>query len=150
MRRLTRIVLFLSLISIVLLVLPTLTLACGGFFCTNTPIDQGAERIIFAVNRAQDSITAIVGINYVGAAEDFSWVVPVPSPPTLDVAETVSLDTLETATTVQVTNPPNYCANLFEHGGGFGGGGGGGFLEQGNVGPYDYAIIGSEDPDEMI
>ena len=24
--------------------------ACGGFFCTNTPIDQSAERIIFMIN----------------------------------------------------------------------------------------------------
>jgi hypothetical protein len=27
--------------------------ACGGFFCTNIPVDQSAERIIFAVNEAQ-------------------------------------------------------------------------------------------------
>ena len=26
-------------------------LACGGFFCVDTPVDQNAERIIFTQNR---------------------------------------------------------------------------------------------------
>ncbi len=139
----------LILTALTLLCLPTPTLACGGFFCMTTPIDQSAERIIFLVNK-DETITAIVGINYTGAAEDFSWVVPVPSPPVLDVAETASLDALQLATDVRFNPPDGYCNELFYYDGRGGGGGGGMFLEEGHVGPYDYAILGSEDPDEMI
>lgn len=123
--------------------------ACGGFFCTTTPIDQNAERIIFTVN-PDNTITAIVGINYVGAAEDFSWVVPVPSPPTLDVAETVSIDGLQRGTDIRFENPNNPCQELFQWAGRGGGGGGGGFQEFGQVGPYEYAILGSADPDTLV
>lgn len=122
--------------------------ACGGFFCTNTPIDQTAERIIFTIN-GDDTISAIVGINYTGAAEDFSWVVPVPAPPELDVAPTESLDIIQNATNPQINPPYNYCRGVIWSQGG-GGGGGGGFLEEGNLGPYDYAIIASDDPRELI
>ena len=68
-----------------LLVVPGVA-ACGGLFCQSTPVDQLAERIIFTVNK-NDTITAYVQINYTGEAHDFSWVVPVPSVPKVDVAE---------------------------------------------------------------
>src|SRR5687767_9209431 len=71
--------------------------ACGGLFCNTLPVDQNAERIIFVVHD-DGTISAIVGINYVGKAEDFSWIVPVPSVPQVDVAETELLDTLQFAT----------------------------------------------------
>ncbi len=54
--------------------------ACGGFFCTNVPVDQAAERIIFAVND-DGTIDAYVQINYTGAPDAFAWVVPVPTRP---------------------------------------------------------------------
>lgn len=149
MSRSTRgLVLFVFIFGLLAL-LPVMTSACGGFFCTTTPIDQSAERIIFLVND-DETITAIVGINYSGAAEDFSWVVPVPSPPVLDVAETQSINALQLATDVQFNLPDRYCDDLFYYNGRGGGGDGGMFVEEGHVGPYDYAIIGSEDPNEMI
>ncbi len=131
-----------------LLVVAGITSACGGFFCTNTPIDQSAERIIFTINN-DDTISAIVGIDYEGAAEEFSWVVPVPSIPELDVAPTSALDVLQNATNPQINPPRNYCYGVVWSEGGFGGGGGG-YLEEGNLGPYDYAIISSDDPRELI
>jgi hypothetical protein len=63
--------------------LPDIALACGGFFCSQTPIDQSAERIIFAVDKDEGTITTHVQINYQGAAENFAWVVPTPSLPEL-------------------------------------------------------------------
>ncbi len=144
-------ILIISILSLSIGLAVLVSSACGGFFCTNTPIDQSAERIIFTVN-GDVTITAIVGINYTGNAEDFSWVVPVPSVPELDVAETASLDTLQINTEVQVILPGDPCGSLY-HYGDFGGGGGddmGMFVETGSVGPYDFAILGSEDATEMI
>ena len=51
--------------------------ACGGFFCTNVPVDQDAERIIFTQNR-DGTVSAYVQIEYTGAAPDFSWILPLP------------------------------------------------------------------------
>ena len=143
MRRFILIVFCTSLLSIV-----GTASACGGFFCTNVPIDQSAERIIFTIN-GDDTISAIVGINYEGAAEEFSWVVPVPSPPELDVAPTSTLNILQNTTNPQFNVPRNYCRGVVWSDGGLGGGGGD-YLEQGNVGPYDYAIIASDNPAELI
>lgn len=142
MRRLIWIALCLSLFLMVGVVS-----ACGGFFCTNTPIDQSAERIIFTINN-DDTITAIVGINYTGPAEEFSWIVPVPSVPEMDVAETDMLDLLERATTPNFVSPPNYCNFLYGLRGG--GGGGGEFVIEGNVGPYDFAILQSVSTQEVV
>ncbi len=58
-------------------------LACGGFFCGGTPIDQTGEDILFAVDGR--NIEAHVRIAYSGEAESFSWVVPVPGVPELEV-----------------------------------------------------------------
>ncbi|MCA1554843.1 MAG: DUF2330 domain-containing protein, partial [Chloroflexi bacterium] len=71
--------------------------ACGGFFCTNVPVDQAAERIIFAVND-DGTIDAIVQINYTGAPDAFAWVVPVPNPPKVDVATMPMLRELDRLT----------------------------------------------------
>ena len=48
-------------------------LACGGFFCVDTPVDQNAERIIFTQNR-DGTVSAYVQIEYTGSAPDFSWI----------------------------------------------------------------------------
>lgn len=143
-----RLIVLCSLVVLGLLMVVGITSACGGFFCTNTPVDQSAERIIFEIN-GDGTITATVGIDYEGAAEDFSWVVPVPTPPELDVAPTSALDVLQNATNPQINPPANYCRGVVWTSDGFGGGGGG-YLEEGNLGPYDYAIIGSDDPRELI
>ena len=49
--------------------------ACGGFFCSQTPVDQTGEQIIFSVKK--DHVTAQILINYQGEAKDFAWVLPV-------------------------------------------------------------------------
>ena len=51
--------------------------ACGGFFCTTTPVDQNAERIIFTQN-GDGTVSAYVQIEYTGSAPDFSWILPLP------------------------------------------------------------------------
>jgi len=129
--------------------------ACGGLFCQNVPVDQQAERIIFTINN-DDTITAYVQIAYTGAAPDFSWVVPVPSVPEIDVAEIESFDELSLLT-APVFIPPMMpsCApmpvmamageNAFMEDEGSVE-----VLASGAAGPYFYDVITSPDPQAMI
>jgi hypothetical protein len=152
--------------------------ACGGFFCDRPPPDgslpiaQAGENVLFVLGHdpqtGQGTVEAHIQIVYKGAADQFSWVVPVTSLPTLDVGSDALFDRLEPATR------PSYkvmwqmdgtCQGL---GGGDSGGGCGassnkatpagsaGVLDRGapavevvfrgNVGPYDSAVIRSDDP----
>jgi MYXO-CTERM domain-containing protein len=61
---------------------PSEAAACGGFFCSRSPVDQTAEHIIFTVN-ADHTVTAYVQIQYQGDKDDFAWIVPVPGVPQL-------------------------------------------------------------------
>ncbi|MEC8024052.1 MAG: DUF2330 domain-containing protein, partial [Myxococcota bacterium] len=54
--------------------------ACGGFFCSNDPMDQSGERILFGLDG--DTVTAQIQIFYQGDAEKFAWVLPIPAEPT--------------------------------------------------------------------
>jgi hypothetical protein len=123
-------------------------------FCQNTPVDQQAERIIFTVN-GDGTITAYVQINYTGSAPDFSWVVPVPSVPKVDVAEIATFDELSRLTApvfipplmpecalipmpaaAQVTDPSVEGQVQV--------------LASGTAGPYAYDVVTSPDPIELI
>lgn len=53
--------------------------ACGGFFCSQVPVDQSGEQIIFGMHGG--TITAQIMINYSGDAADFAWLLPVASQP---------------------------------------------------------------------
>jgi hypothetical protein len=79
--------------------------ACGGFFCSQTqPVNQAAERIVFAEN-GNGTVTAIIQIMYEGPAESFSWLLPISSVPADDeigVASNLAFQRLQ-----QATNP-NY------------------------------------------
>src|SRR5262252_10922438 len=71
--------------------------ACGGFFCSTTPIDQTAERIIFTVN-GNSTITAYVQISYTGQRDAFAWVVPVPPVPDVATFPRAAFQALDVAT----------------------------------------------------
>lgn len=125
--------------------------ACGGLFCQNIPVDQSAERIIFNINR-DGTITAMVNINYTGSAPNFAWVVPVPTPPDLDVGDMTTIMELDQLTQPQYVAPPNDCpifampamsADSTR-------GGGVTVFSQGSVGPYNYAVIGGSDASELV
>jgi len=60
--------------------------ACGGFFCNNVPVEQEGEDIVFSVDEENQTTTVHVQISYTGAAEDFAWIVPVPTIPTLELS----------------------------------------------------------------
>lgn len=55
--------------------------ACGGFFCSQSqPVNQAAERIVFAAND-DGSVTAVIQILYEGPSQDFSWLLPISTVP---------------------------------------------------------------------
>jgi len=57
--------------------------ACGGFFCSQVPVLQTAERVVFEIDG--DVITAYIQLQYIGADPNFAWVVPVPEVPEVEV-----------------------------------------------------------------
>jgi MYXO-CTERM domain-containing protein len=73
--------------------------ACGGFFCGVQPVDQTAERIIFAVGEGRTDM--IVQLSFDGKAADFAWVLPlaeVPVAGSLDVFPQSAMAALDAAT----------------------------------------------------
>jgi hypothetical protein len=128
--------------------------ACGGLFCNSaSPVNQAAERILFSEN-GDGTVTAVIEIQYQGPAERFSWVLPVPGEPVIEISSTAAFDRLQTA-----TNPQYMLQTTFEDdcpvpaSGSAGGRGatvdGGGanespdvvVLAAGTVGPFDYELI---------
>jgi len=72
--------------------------ACGGFFCNaSSPVNQAAERIIFARN-GDGTLTQLVQILYSGPSERFAWVLPVPGIPEVGVSSDLAFQRLQTAT----------------------------------------------------
>src|SRR3954453_22793987 len=69
---------------------------CGGFFCSQIPIDQSGERIVFGVH--DGAVEAHIQIQYQGAAKKFSWVVPMPALPTLGVGSQAIFSYLDNRT----------------------------------------------------
>ncbi len=87
---------------------PSAAWACGGLFCQNQPVDQAGERILFATDG--ENVTAHVQIQYQGPAKDFSWIVPVPTPPKLAIGSDLLFRRLRAATR------PNFRLELKEEG----------------------------------
>src|SRR3954469_9475133 len=73
--------------------------ACGGFFCSTTPIDQSGEQIIFSLS--QSHVTAYIQISFQGQANDFAWVVPVSVKPELSVGSQSVFSAVQQQTTPQ-------------------------------------------------
>ena len=72
-------------------------LACGGFFCSQVPVEQRGEQIVFTYGPG-DKVTAIIQIAYQGSAEDFAWVVPVTGQPTIALGPDAIFSTLRMRT----------------------------------------------------
>ena len=144
-----------------LTLVPSPALACGGMFCDAVqPVDQAAERIVFAWAEDDDCdnglVTVEVQIAYTGDADDFAWVVPVADVPELFVSNDVLFTTLANATfpTFRLDSDLGECTS-----GGFAesdadtdadgdadtdsdlGGGGVNVIAEETVGPYDTVVL---------
>ena len=140
-----------ALVAAVLL--PTTVEACGGFFCNAaTPVNQAAERILFAVDG--DTTVMHVQVDYQGPPVDFGWILPVPRGVETALSSEALFQGLDTAVgprfqlnfefaegcelngPVGGDSPPT--------GGQPSGGGGVTVVSRENVGPYDRAILEAE------
>ncbi len=134
--------------------------ACGGFFCSQVPMDQAGERIVFGVDEGR--ITANIQITFDGDADDFAWVVPVSGVPDIELAPEYLFQQIDQQTR------PNYWLN-WDFGDdscgiwppmadGAGGGGGGDPSDNGGVevlaheqvGPYDTVVVSSQNAMELL
>src|SRR5512146_2187102 len=62
--------------------------ACGGFFCSQIPVTQAGEHLLFSVDQDSEGnsiVTAQIQIQYTGSAADFAWVLPLADVPELSV-----------------------------------------------------------------
>jgi hypothetical protein len=154
--------------------------ACGCFALPSptTPVVQAGERILFAHDGNQ--VIAYIQIQYQGKADQFGWLVPLPSVPTL------KLGTDEVFTKLGYVTQPSFSlttVNQLCNGGsvssssdsssGIGCGGGDDeaalaasldlgvaahpdlgrsdeVVAQSSIGPYDYAVLKADDESEML
>ncbi len=136
--------------------------ACGGLFCSATaPVEQTAERIIFATE-GDGRVTAIIEVQYAGPSEKFAWLLPMPGVPEVGVSDETVLQAVDASTEprYQLERTYDMCEwpeeAEFDDSGSFADAGapdgdpGIDVLDKGNAGPYDYIIIsadpGLEDP----
>ena len=157
-----RLLFTLTLLLTILLFSSQSAQACGGLFCQNSPVDQNAERIIFTQNR-DGTVTAIIQIQYTGFAEDFSWILPLPAAITADALE-VPETAMNAFIELETNTSPRYiapelprCAQSFDFDFALAGAepaemaaGDVEVFASGEVGPFGFDVIGSEDPTALI
>jgi hypothetical protein len=141
--------------------------ACGCFTPPDpsVPIVQAGEDILFSIDNG--TVTAHIQIKYSGAAQDFGWLLPLPSVPTLQ------LGTDELFANLLSTTQPKYRLNTQYNGTcgfqpqgrtfgptasvGQGGAAAGNVSDtssvvvvQDSIGPYDYAVLKADSQDDML
>ena len=129
--------------------------ACGGFFCTTFPMDQVAENILFV--QGEGTVTTHVQLQYSGTASDFAWILPLPSVPELAVSHN------QIFTNLQFATRPGFQLNFEEQDdcvfrpivlrsdvAATEESAGVEVVAQEQIGPYDTAVITSEDPQAIV
>lgn len=142
--------------AFVLALAPRDAQACGGFFCGQQPVDQTAERIVFAVN-GDGTTTMITQITYRGDAENFAWILPLAQVPAVESLGTFpqrALVALDARTGPQFQMPSDCRGWLYEANASAGpptaGGGEVTVHIRAEVGPYDVAVVESRDPIALV
>ena len=131
--------------------------ACGGFFCSNFPMNQIAENILFV--QGEGTITTHVQLQYSGTASDFAWILPLPALPELAVSHNQIFTQLQFATQpffqLQFQDKPGCAFPLFRS---LEDDGAVAMAESGavevvareEVGPYETVVITSADPQAIV
>jgi len=121
--------------------------ACGGFWCSlQAPVEQSAEQIIF-IDNPDETVTAVIQIQYQGPSEKFAWVVPIPGDPKIAVSSNTAFQRLRDATDpeyqlkVEVEGMCDPSFTGYPVGAMFANGASISIVSMGSVGPYDYTTI---------
>jgi hypothetical protein len=143
--------------------------ACGCFTPPDpsVPIVQAGERILFAMENGV--VTAHIQIQYAGDAQDFGWLLPLPSVPEMELGtdELFAALTANTQPKYRLVqkydgncgfNPANGRGGQSPTAGGTGAGGNfgadgagsGPLVIQASVGPYDYAVLKADSQADML
>lgn len=138
---------------------PERALACGGCFQPPDSISTVTDhRMVVAISNTQTTLWD--QIQYTGKPGDFVWVLPTPVPADVQLADQSFFDALENQTAPRVIAPPQPSG-----GSGFGCGSASyaagaardstpgddvTVFHMGEVGPYDTATVGSNDPMALI
>ncbi len=141
-----------SLLFLLLMLGPIRVHACGGFFCRIFPTNQVSERILFVAGEGE--VTTHVQIQYTGKASDFAWILPMPSLPELSVSHNEIFRQLQSAT------QPNFVLNFEENDCNIffpfptaedvaSSRGDVEVVSEERVGPYETAVITSDDPEAI-
>ncbi len=151
----------LAALGVIHLANPAPAEACGGFFCSNVPMEQAGERIVFGVHEGR--VTAHIQINYQGEAPDFGWVVPLSAVPDFSVGPLRLFEELDWRTRPQWNVDWNYdevgdCAFMnMPMSASAGGaaeaeedGGGVEILFEEEVGPYDIKVLSAKDASALL
>jgi hypothetical protein len=141
------------------LLAPAVAQACGGFFCQNVPVDQTGENIVFVADGT--TVQAFVQVQYQGEATEFAWIIPTPSLPEVGVSSDAIFpyfaQTYRRAAYINTTyhgTCGSYCwddqfagsdASVQDSASADAGTGGVEVIEQGQTGPYDFAILRATD-----
>jgi uncharacterized protein (TIGR03382 family) len=154
-----------------LTLLTSAALACGGLMCDAgpTPVVQNAERIAFLVDEAAGEVEAHVQIFYEGPPDAFAWVVPVAAVPEVFLSSESLFSSIATGLAPQVqlvrvdegtckgerqlgclksesglapndfqASPPNASIPNVA------------VIAEGQVGPYDHAVLQASDEGALI
>ena len=144
--------------------------ACGCFTPPDpsVPIVQAGERILFAMENGV--VTAHIQIQYAGDAQDFGWLLPLPSVPEMELGTDELFAALTTNTQPKYRLVQKYDGNCgfnpANRGGVFGPDGRGTgrgrqqrsrrqrrrspLVIQASIGPYDYAVLKADNQDDML
>jgi len=141
--------------------------ACGCFTPPDpsVPVVQAGEQIAFSMENGQ--VTAHIKVSYEGPAEDFGWLLPLPSVPTLELGVDELFSQLITTTQPKYRlnreyhgicpfdpNNPNRFGNAPSAGGGDSEGGpvdpDSIVVVQDSIGPYDYAVLRADSQQPML
>ena len=144
------------------LLAPAAAQACGGFFCQNVPVDQTGENIVFVADGT--TVQAFVQVQYQGEATEFAWIIPTPSLPEVGVSSDAifryfaqNYRRAAYQNTTYHGTCGSYCwddqfagSDASEQDTGSTDieadtGGGVQIIEQGQTGPYDFAILRATD-----
>ncbi|MFO0595424.1 MAG: DUF2330 domain-containing protein [Myxococcaceae bacterium] len=148
------------------LLLPNPADACGCFAPPSSvdTVVQAGERIVFAVRNG--TVISHVQIQYAGPAQEFGWLLPLPSVPTLKLGSDEvfnelgvrTLPTYDTTTVFACRRPtptfgcsaPSVSAGTSVEFGSQDAGVRSPVVVQASIGPYEYAVLKADDRVEML